>query len=51
MFYVSKAKVVFLPPYLPYFSPIEMMWSELKEFLRRSKPRTQAEFMMHYHMF
>ena len=38
------AKVVFLPPYSPDLSPIEKMWSKLKEVLKRSKPRTKAEF-------
>jgi len=38
------AKVVFLPPYSPDLSPIEKLWSKMKEFLRRNKPRTKAEF-------
>jgi transposase len=40
----TGAKVVFLPPYSPDLSPIEKMWSKIKEILRRSKPRTNAEF-------
>lgn len=38
------AKVVFLPPYSPDLSPIEKMWSKLKELLKRLKPRTDGEF-------
>lgn len=38
------ANVVFFPPYSPDLSPIEKLWSKMKEFLRRSKPRTKTEF-------
>lgn len=38
------AKVVFLPPYSPDLSPIEKMWSKIKEILKRKKPRTSSEF-------
>jgi transposase len=40
----AGAKVVFLPPYSPDLSPIEKMWSKIKEILRRKKPRSKAEF-------
>jgi transposase len=40
----TGAKVVFLPPYSPDLSPIEKMWSKVKENLKRSKPRSTAEF-------
>jgi transposase len=40
----TGAKVVFLPPYSPDLSPIEKMWSKIKEILKRSKPRSNAEF-------
>ena len=40
----TGAKVVFLPPYSPDLSPIEKMWSKIKEILKRKKPRTDAEF-------
>lgn len=40
----TGARVVFLPPYSPDLSPIEKLWSKMKEFLRRNKPRTKAEF-------
>lgn len=38
------AKVVFLPPYSPDLSPIEKMWSKIKDILRRKKPRECADF-------
>ena len=38
------AKVVFLPPYSPDLSPIEKMWSKIKDILKRSKARTGAQF-------
>lgn len=40
----TGAIVVFLPPYSPDLSPIEKMWSKIKDFLKRSKPRSDAEF-------
>ena len=40
----TGAKVVFLPPYSPDLSPIEKMWSKMKEVLKRNKPRTKADF-------
>lgn len=40
----TGAKVVFLPPYSPDLSPIEKMWSKIKEILKRKKPREKAEF-------
>jgi len=38
----AGAKVVFLPPYSPDLSPIEKMWSKVKEKLKRSKPRSDS---------
>ena len=38
------ARVVFLPPYSPDLSPIEKMWSKVKEVLKRLMPRTKADF-------
>jgi transposase len=35
------AKVVFLPPYSPDLSPIELCWSKLKQLLRAAKARTR----------
>lgn len=40
----TSAKVVFLQPYSSDLSPIEKMWSKIKEILKRIKPRTKAEF-------
>lgn len=40
----AGAKVVFLPPYSPDLSPIEKMWSKIKEILKRKKPRKKHEF-------
>lgn len=37
------ARVVWLPPYSPDFSPIEQMWSKLKTHLRKAKARTSEE--------
>ncbi len=37
------AQVIWLPPYSPDFSPIELMWSKLKAYLKKVKARTQSE--------
>ncbi len=37
------AQVMWLPPYSPDFSPIELMWSKIKTALRAAKARTRAE--------
>ena len=37
------AKLDFLPPYSPDFSPIENCWSKLKYFIRSSAPRTYQD--------
>lgn len=37
------AKLVFLPPYSPDLSPIELCWSKLKHLLRSAQARTHAE--------
>lgn len=36
-------RVIWLPPYLPNFTPIEVMWSKVKTYLRQVKARTQEE--------
>ncbi len=36
-------RVIWLPPYSPDFSPIELMWSKLKAYLKKVKARTQTE--------
>ena len=40
----AGVSVVFLPPYSPDLSPIEKMWSKIKGFLKRLKPRTEGDF-------
>ncbi len=40
----TGAQLVFLPPYSPDFSPIELMWSKLKHYLRKKAPRTLGSF-------
>ena len=40
----AGSKVVFLPPYSPDLSPIEPMWSKIKQLLRKLMPRAKAEF-------
>ena len=37
------AAVLWLPPYSPDFSPIELMWSKVKAYLKKVKARTQEE--------
>ena len=37
------AKVLFLPKYSPELSPIELLWSKIKEFVRSRQPRTRQE--------
>jgi len=41
---LKGAKAIFLPPYSPDLSPIENMWSKIKNTLRRLAPRTLKEF-------
>lgn len=38
-----SARVIWLPPYSPDFSPIELMWSKVKTYLKKAKARTQGE--------
>jgi transposase len=38
---VLKHALVFLPPYAPDLSPIELCWSKLKQLLRSAKARTR----------
>ncbi|MCA1621648.1 MAG: transposase [Acidobacteria bacterium] len=37
------ARVLWLPPYSPDFSPIEQCWSKMKTCLRAAEARTRAE--------
>ncbi len=34
------ARLIYLPPYSPELSPIELCWSKIKEFLRTKAART-----------
>jgi transposase len=38
----AKCRVIFLPPYSPDYSPIEPMWSKVKQLLRSIAARTVA---------
>ena len=40
----TGANIIFLPPYSPEFSPIENMWSKVKQTLRKLEPRSCMEF-------
>lgn len=37
----TGARLIYLPPYSPDYSPIESCWSKLKAILRKAKARTQ----------
>lgn len=39
----TGAKILFLPPYSPQMNPIELAWSQIKHFLKKSIPRTLEE--------
>jgi transposase len=39
----AKARLIFLPPYSPDFSPIENYWSKLKTILRSIGARTYQD--------
>lgn len=39
----AGAELSFLPPYSPYFNPIEMAFSKLKSFLKKTAARTKDE--------
>ena len=36
-------KYLFLPPYSPDFNPIELLWAQMKSFLKKSKARTRKK--------
>jgi transposase len=38
-------ELAFLPPYSPFFNPIEYMFSQWKSLVRRTAPRSEAELM------
>lgn len=37
------ARVIWLAPYSPDFSPIELMWSKIETLMRAAKARTREE--------
>ena len=39
----AKARLLYLPPYSPYFNPIEMAFSKLKAVIRKAAPHTVVE--------
>ncbi len=41
----TGAKLVYLPPYSPEFSPIENFWSKVKAILRKIKPRNYQDLI------
>ena len=43
----AGAKLIYLPPYSPEFSPIENCWSKVKSILRKLKPRNYQDLIEH----
>ena len=41
----TGAKLIYLPPYSPEFSPIENFWSKVKSILRKIKARTYKDLI------
>lgn len=41
----AGAKVIYLSPYSPEFSPIENFWSKVKAILRKLKARTYKDLI------
>ncbi len=41
----AGAQVLFLPAYSPDLNPIEMMWSKVKQWLRRVEARTPSDLI------
>lgn len=39
--------LIYLPPYIPDYNPIEKMWSKIKSFLRKVKVRVFDEPVDH----
>ena len=42
----TGAKLLYLPPYSPELNPIEMMWSKIKNWLRKKSARTLETFQL-----
>lgn len=45
MITAAGARLIYLPPYSPDFSPIENCWSKIKSILRRIGARTYADLL------
>jgi len=45
----AGCRILYLPPYSPDFNPIEMVWSWIKDQVRRLKPRTDAQRQLDIH--
>ena len=43
----AGARLLYLPPYSPDFNPIELAWSKLKNFLRKTAARTSEALARH----
>jgi transposase len=41
----AGARIIYLPPYSPDFSPIENCWSKIKSILRRTGARTYPDLL------
>ncbi len=41
----THARLLYPPPYSPDLNPIEPLWSEIKQALRRDAPRTKEELL------
>ncbi|HEY9628616.1 MAG TPA: transposase, partial [Coleofasciculaceae cyanobacterium] len=41
----AGARIIYLPPYSPDFSPIENCWSKIKSILRRMGARTYPDLL------
>ena len=41
----AGAKLIYLPPYSPEFSPIENFWSKVKAILRKIKPKNYKDLV------
>jgi transposase len=42
-FAACKIKILYLPRYSPDFSPIELMWANMKSKLKKEKPRSHVQ--------
>lgn len=43
--HAAEATLRLLPPYSPDLTPIEQLWSKLKQFLRKAEPRSPASLV------